>query len=237
MRSIRRALDRGADGVEVDVRLSQDSIPILYHDPSLESMTDGQGCVSQTPAAMLTQAQYRVGWPADWLQHEQPVTLETLLTELRHLPTFPYLHLDLHEEDACSVKEVARRKALARRLAALVSQYHVPVSRLVLISNQPATLQYLRNLLPTVPLAFEMTEGMEAGFAELQHLPQVLAVVLRKDAITPERVAQLHALGYQVIAFGGRSARAVKRVVAAAPDAYQVDNVRRLQAVLRRRQQ
>ncbi len=37
MAGVEKALAQGADGVEVDVQLSQDSIPILYHDPTLNT--------------------------------------------------------------------------------------------------------------------------------------------------------------------------------------------------------
>lgn len=234
-RSLRRALRHGADGIEVDVRLSQDSIPVLYHDHTLDSMTDGRGCVSQTPAARLTRLRYRVGWPHDWRQHERLITLETLLTDLARRPSFPYLHLDLHEDDACSSGDTARSQALARRLAELLTRYRVPPARVLVLTNRPATLHYLRLLLPAVPLGYEFTGEFEAGLTELAGLPLVEAVVLHKDDISPTRAAQLHALGKQVVVFGGRSARAVRRVVGVGPEAYQVDNVRRLQATLRRR--
>jgi len=236
LRSINRALSRGADGVEVDVRLSQDSIPVLYHDHTLDSMTDGQGCVSQLPAAALTQLHYRGGWPYDWFQHEQLVTFETLLARLVQEGPFPYLHLDLHEDDACSSGNEARSRALARHLRQLLTRYQVPTDRVLILTNRSSTLRYLRELLPTVPLGLEITDDFEGGFAQLQQLPQVQAAVLHKDDVTPERAARLHALGREVVVFGGRSARAVGRVVAAAPDSYEVDNVRQLRTTLRRQQ-
>ncbi|MBB4601990.1 glycerophosphoryl diester phosphodiesterase [Hymenobacter luteus] len=235
LRSLRRALRRGADGVEVDVRLSQDSIPVLYHNHTLESMTDGTGCVSQTPAARLTGLRYRVGWLHNWRQREQLITLETFLAQLAQYPTFPYLHLDLHEDDACSSGEAARSAALARRLQQLLARYQLPAERVLILTNRSATLHYLRRLLPAVPLGFEFTEGFDTGLQELAGLPTVGAAVLHKDDVTPERVAWVRALGKQVVVFGGRSGRAVRRVVGVGPDSYEVDNVRRLRATLRRR--
>ena len=64
-RGIRRALRAGADGVEIDLQLSQDSVVMLYHDQKLENGSTGQGCVSQHPAAELTQLRYRGGLPYD----------------------------------------------------------------------------------------------------------------------------------------------------------------------------
>ena len=45
--AIRRALEIGADGVEVDVRLSADKQPILMHDERVDRTTDGHGFVSK----------------------------------------------------------------------------------------------------------------------------------------------------------------------------------------------
>ncbi|RSK39523.1 glycerophosphodiester phosphodiesterase [Hymenobacter perfusus] len=234
LRSINRALRQGADGVEVDIRLSQDSIPVLYHDNSLNSMTDGTGCVSQTPAATLTTLHYRGGWPYDWFQREKLLTLETLLNSLAKRPEFPYLHLDLHEDDDCNGNDPARSQALARRLRDLLHQYRVPTGRLLVLTNRASTLVYLRQVLPAVPLGLEMGADFAAGLATLRCLPTVQMAVLHKNDLTPERAAQVHALGKEVVVFGGRSAKAVSRVVAAGTDAYEVDNVRRLQATLRR---
>ncbi|NVO29645.1 glycerophosphodiester phosphodiesterase [Hymenobacter lapidiphilus] len=234
--SIWQALARGADGVEVDVRLSQDSVAILYHDSQLQSMTTGTGCVSQTPARVLTQLHYRVRWPYRWFQpHEQVGRLDSLLAYLGERPTFPYLHLDLHEDDPCATDNPARDAALARQLHQLVQRYRVPPARVTIISRSPAMLRQLARLLPTVGLGLEVGEAAyPAAIAGLDGLPGVGAVVLHKNSFTPERLAQLHALGRQVVVFGGRSARAVGRVVAIGPDAYEVDNLRQLQRTLRR---
>lgn len=235
LRSLNRALRQGADGVEVDIRLSQDSIPVLYHDHTLDSMTEGTGCVSETPAGQLTRLRYRGGWPYDWFQHEKLLTFETLLRGLAQRPEFPYLHLDLHEDDACSNDDPARSQALARRLRDLLRQYQVPSERVLILTSRASTLVYLRSVLPAVPLGLEMGADFQAGLATLRNLPTVQMAVLHKNDLTPERAAQVHALGKEVVVFGGRSAKAVSRVLAAGTDAYEVDNVRRLQATLRRR--
>jgi glycerophosphoryl diester phosphodiesterase len=47
MSSIQKAFDLGATWVEVDVRLSRDGIPVLFHDDRLERTTDGNGTVAQ----------------------------------------------------------------------------------------------------------------------------------------------------------------------------------------------
>ena len=50
---IRAALDLGADAVEVDVRASADSVPILMHDPTIDRTTDGYGAVATLSLAQI----------------------------------------------------------------------------------------------------------------------------------------------------------------------------------------
>ena len=51
--SIRQALARGADGVEVDVQLSQDSVLLLYHDEKLIFSRDAKGKATKVEAASV----------------------------------------------------------------------------------------------------------------------------------------------------------------------------------------
>jgi glycerophosphoryl diester phosphodiesterase len=51
MLAFRRALDLGADGLELDVHLSSDGVPVVIHDSTLDKTTDGSGQVSETSLA------------------------------------------------------------------------------------------------------------------------------------------------------------------------------------------
>jgi glycerophosphoryl diester phosphodiesterase len=48
-----RAQELGADGVELDVQLSADGIPVIIHDRTVERVTNGQGVVSKLTLAEL----------------------------------------------------------------------------------------------------------------------------------------------------------------------------------------
>jgi glycerophosphoryl diester phosphodiesterase len=53
LESLRQGLALGADGIEFDVRLSADGVPVIIHDPTLERTTDGHGLVAEHTAAAL----------------------------------------------------------------------------------------------------------------------------------------------------------------------------------------
>jgi len=222
---VQRALVRGADGVEIDVRLSRDSVPFLYHDPTLNTMSSGEGCVSQYTAAELEKLAYRGGFIYDLFHDEHLMRLQAMLDKLPHGSSAPVIHLDLHEDDKCALPGApSRSPALARALARLLRDYPIPADRLLILTANAETLRYLHTLLPTVPLGLEITNDFESGLEQAIQ-DKVQAVVVSKDVITPERAAQAQAAGLQVVVFGGRSAKAVARLVSCHPDAIEVDNV------------
>jgi glycerophosphoryl diester phosphodiesterase len=50
---VRRAIELGADGIEIDVHASRDGVPVLIHDETVDRTTDGSGAVSQMTLARL----------------------------------------------------------------------------------------------------------------------------------------------------------------------------------------
>jgi glycerophosphoryl diester phosphodiesterase len=51
--AFRAAAELGADGVEFDVQLTADGIPVVFHDRTLERVTDGAGPLFEQPLAAL----------------------------------------------------------------------------------------------------------------------------------------------------------------------------------------
>ncbi len=233
---VRHALTQGADGVEIDVQLSQDSVLVLYHDGELDNNTaGGTGCVSQYPAAELAQLRYQGGWPYDWFQQERVVALDTLLREFKQKATFPYLHFDLHEADKCAAprQTYARSPVLARQLVRQLVRQQVPLARVLVTSMRLPTLKYVRTLLPAVPVALEIVLKFDSVFAQAQ-AAGIKTVLVKKDQLTPERAARIRAAGMQLVLFGGRSAGAMKKQLAFGPHAIETDNVAGLLSLLNR---
>jgi len=45
MLGIKKAIDLGCDGVEIDIHLTKDHVPIVIHDPTLNRTTNGSGAI------------------------------------------------------------------------------------------------------------------------------------------------------------------------------------------------
>lgn len=53
LRAVRRALEMGADAVEVDVRLTRDGHIVVIHDATVDRTTDGRGAVAEMALSRL----------------------------------------------------------------------------------------------------------------------------------------------------------------------------------------
>ena len=219
-RGVQHALDLGADGVEIDLQMSQDSVVMLYHDPHLENSSNGHGCVSQHPAAALTKLRYNGGFPYDLFQHERPITFDTLLARLNRRPSFPRLHLDLHEDDPCLPPghQLDRTPLLIRQIARTLARYHVPPEQVLLITQEAATIPLSRAAMPKVRIGLEIASDEFASGLRLARSEKVHTVVLDADRVTPDQAQQAHAAGLAVVVFGGRSAKNLRQVLANQPD-------------------
>ncbi|GAB3844566.1 hypothetical protein GCM10028822_01980 [Hymenobacter terrigena] len=229
-RGIRRALLRGADGVEIDLQMSRDSVVMLYHDQHLQDGSTGTGCVSQRTAAELTQLRYKGGFPYDLFQKEHPITFDTLLARLNRRPTFPFIHLDLHEDDQClpAGRQSEKVPLLVRQIARSLARYHVPPAKVLFITQDGATVRLARTAMPAVRIGLEIASDEFAAGLKTAKAEKVHTVVLDADRVTPEQSAQAHAAGLKVVVFGGRSPKDLRRVLKTQPDEIEVDNVKRL---------
>ncbi len=73
-----KALELGADGIELDVRLCADGTPVVIHNPSVDATTDGSGSVAQMTLRELKQLDAGA-WFAPAFAGERIPTLEETL--------------------------------------------------------------------------------------------------------------------------------------------------------------
>lgn len=79
--AFREALAMGIDGVELDVHLSFDNVPMVIHDARVDSCTDGSGYVSSMTRAQLKDLDAGAHFSEDFTGERIP-TLEEVLSEV-----------------------------------------------------------------------------------------------------------------------------------------------------------
>jgi len=81
--SVRAALELPVDGIEIDVFLSADGVPVVMHDPTVDRTTDGHGPVSAMTLAQLNDLRVHLGWPERSFPPEPVPTLREVLQATR----------------------------------------------------------------------------------------------------------------------------------------------------------
>lgn len=122
--AFRRAMDDGADGIEFDVRLSRDGVPVVIHDASLKRTALVDRCVSDMTAAELREidvaASFVAGTGSEFFAGERLSTLEQVLTlfQTNAGALYPELKCEAHEAKdlAAAVVEVIRRAQMNSRV-------------------------------------------------------------------------------------------------------------------------
>ncbi|MET0626133.1 MAG: glycerophosphodiester phosphodiesterase family protein [Pyrinomonadaceae bacterium] len=147
--AFKMAFDEAADGIEFDVRLARDGVPVVIHDATLERTALIPGAVEACTSAMLTQC--RVG---TWFNLRYPKHAEYYFAEER-IPTLAAVFESfgsflLYVEMKCEV--AARRAALARAVVEL-TRAHNFADRVIVKSFEHDSLAEVKRLAPEIRTA------------------------------------------------------------------------------------
>jgi glycerophosphoryl diester phosphodiesterase len=130
--AFREAVEMGADGVEFDVRLSSDGVPVVIHDETLERTTPGAGKVALHTGQELT-ALDAGGWFSPQFRGETLPPLSRVLELLASTPLI--VHIELK-----TIPDPGLVEAVARLVE------NAGVGRQAVISSfNPNTLQELQS--------------------------------------------------------------------------------------------
>jgi glycerophosphoryl diester phosphodiesterase len=120
LESMQEAVALGVDGLEFDVHVSRDGVPVVHHDPTLERTTSGRGHLAAQSLAELRahDAGYHFtrdgGKSYPW--RDRGVRIPTLDAVLGAFPALPMI-IEVKTPDATgAVREVVRRHAAERRV-------------------------------------------------------------------------------------------------------------------------
>ena len=99
--SVRRAVEGyQADGVEIDIQLSADSVLFLYHDDRLQTLTDCVGCLYQYESSDLEECKYVAGFNQNFNDHKL-VQLDKILAHFDQRIPKPLIFLDIKTSPDC----------------------------------------------------------------------------------------------------------------------------------------
>jgi glycerophosphoryl diester phosphodiesterase len=218
-----RALAIGVVEVELDVQLSRDGIPVLFHDRTLDEKTPLRGPLRDHSAEELTRAD--VG---SWFDRTHPgegrrwagTRLTTLRAVFEAFGAKLRYHVELKDD----------QEATPARVIELVAASGLE-SRVMLTSFSRAQLERARRAAPAIPVCWllepagpeRVDEAADAGFA---------MVGVDAGELTEALVRRAHARGLEIRAYGVETDAEIESVLATGCNGMTIDQPQRIVARL-----
>ena len=196
------ALEQGAHGIELDVKLSADGEVVVIHDPTVERTTNGKGKVSELDLASLRKLDAGSLFSEKFKGEKIPTLIEVFET----IGKRAIINVEL-------TNYTTRRDGLAEEVCELVKQFGLQ-ENVLFSSFLPSNLTRTRNLLPDTPRGILALGGWKGwwfrsfGFAfwdyQAMH-PNLLDV-------TPRQVARVHRLKRKINVWTVNAAEDMRRL-------------------------
>ena len=138
----------GADGIELDVQLTRDGVPVVIHDEKIDRVSDGRGCVKDYTLRELKAFNMNKNFPAygivsiPTLEEVYDLVRNTDLTVNAELKNSVVFYEELEEK----VLRLAEEKGLA--------------DRIIYSSFNHYSMRRIKDLLPTARTAFLYSDGI-----------------------------------------------------------------------------
>ncbi len=192
LESIKTAADMGATWVEIDVKLTKDSVPVIFHDETLERTTNGSGEMKETTYADV-EALDAGAWYADSFAGIKVPTLEEAIDViLAH-----DLGVNL-EIKPCPGREVETAEAMLDVLSRIWDN----PEKLLISSFQHVSLEAARDMAPEWKRALLIDDPIR-NWMELANYLDVSCINIngRDLSLTREAVEAYIETGRQVLAY------------------------------------
>jgi glycerophosphoryl diester phosphodiesterase len=202
--SLRSAADRGADAVEIDVRLTRDGVPVLLHDAGLKRLWGIDRPLSELTLPQLTEA----------TAGGVPKLADALEVLARHR-----VMIDLPGADTAAVRAVAGavRDADARDR--------------VYYCAGPSTMLAVRTADPSAEIALTWT-SLAPPRPVLLEAVRPRSLNYRFGLVRPDLVERVHRDGLLVSVWTADTRRTMRRLVAAGVDSVTTNRIAVLRSVL-----
>jgi glycerophosphoryl diester phosphodiesterase len=202
LRSFRRALALGADGIELDIRLTSDSRLVVIHDRAVDRTTDGTGLVADLSLADIQALDAGEG---------------------EHIPTFDEAMEVCGDVLQIEIKALEAVQALAER------ERRTPLPEpVVLTSFSRAAVEEAARLLPHVPRGLITHHPGPDMIKDALDLKATWVCPEQKPELTRELVDACHAAGIQVDAWPTNQPAQLQRWVEIGADAVTTDHPGRI---------
>lgn len=191
LESIRTAAEIGVKWVELDVKLTKDSVPIIFHDDTLERTTNGYGNVADAKYEDIKDLEAGLWFSEGFTGVVVPTLEEALEVILKH---------DLgvnFEIKPCPGREIETAEVMLD----VLSQAWDDTSKLLISSFQHVSLETAFDMVPDFHRGFLLEDEWPENWQELADYLQVSTINFNGNTATREQVEELIDLQKPVCAY------------------------------------
>ncbi len=189
--SIHTAADMGVQWVELDVKLTKDMVPVLFHDETLERTTNGSGPLAETDLSHLRELEAG-SWFSEGFAGIRVPTLEEAIEVLIERG----LGLNL-EIKPCPGREVETAEAALD----ILSQYWDDHNRLLISSFQHGSLQTAKEMALDWHRALLLNENHPENWQEIAEHLEVSCVNFNGNTLEADKLHEILDAGYASCAY------------------------------------
>jgi glycerophosphoryl diester phosphodiesterase len=189
--SFRTAADMGVEWVEMDVVLTRDQIPVIFHDEELDRTTSGQGLIKDHDWEDLRDLDAG-SWFADSFSHARIPTLEETVDELIRLG----LGLNLEIKPSAG-----REKETAEVALDCLSRIWDDHDKLLISSFQHVSLEVARDMAPDWKRGLLLDTEWPPNWKELAEYLDVFTININGNAVDRMQIDEILDLEKGVLAY------------------------------------
>lgn len=189
--SIHTAADMGLEWIELDVKLTKDQVPIIFHDEELDRITNGNGPVADKTWEDIQQLEAG-SWFADSFAGIRIPTLEEALDTIIDLG----LGLNL-EIKPCP----GREKETAEIALDILSRCWDDHNRLLISSFQHVSLETALEMAPDWHLGFLMPEDWPENWKDMAKYLNASTININGNTVTQNDIDLLLELEKPILAY------------------------------------
>ena len=213
--SFRAGIEMGANGIETDVHQTSDGVLILFHDDTLDRVTDGKGCVSDFTYAELSRLSVR---NAAYDRTDKILTLEEFLQHFSGLDLTFAIEL--------------KQPHIEKEIIDMLSRFHMQ-KKTVLTSFDFPSIKRAKAYAPEYPVGLLFGPLDEGNPIEKLRSIGGEQLCPRADKLTKEMVDAWHEMGYSVRAWGVKSEQLMRDTYLLGVDGMTVNFPDKLEKLLR----
>ena len=185
---INKAADLGIHGIEIDVQLTADGIPVIIHDETIDRCTNGSGELASLTLKQLKQFDAGSWFDAAFFNEKVP-TLEEVLALCLERKLSINLELKIHHENQVAL--------LVENVATAIKSSGFSFDQLLLSSFSMGAVEACRRLLPGIRRGYLSEDKCFDYLKEIEYL-DLYSVNVNQEILTAEMAKAITDRGYVI---------------------------------------